>query len=337
MSVTTKPVNQKAWFLILPVILCVAFSAILPLMTVVNYSVQDIISPERRVFVGTEWFVQIMRDEELHAALLRQITFSLAVLAVEIPLGILLALSMPAQGWKSSAVLVTVALSLLIPWNVVGTIWQIYGRADIGLMGRLLQEMGIDYSYTGNATADISLSTPDPLADYELDTPTSASIVVQNDDLPTVSIACTPATLVDSAGQESVCTISSNVPAPVGGMTVGLAPFAANPRYATTCGASVVLAEGTSSSTCTVTATANTVPGDGSVTGSIALQANAAAYNLGTPSSADVVVNDDDSVTPPGGNGDPIGVPVGGWPAGLGLAALAWAQLRKRRQTAQTD
>jgi ABC-type sugar transport system permease subunit len=60
-------VNQKAWFLILPVILCVAFSAILPLMTVVNYSVQDIISPERRVFVGTEWFAAVMRDEELHA------------------------------------------------------------------------------------------------------------------------------------------------------------------------------------------------------------------------------------------------------------------------------
>ena len=51
-----KPVNQKAWWLILPVVLCVAFSAVLPLMTVVNYSVQDIISPERRVFVGTEWF-----------------------------------------------------------------------------------------------------------------------------------------------------------------------------------------------------------------------------------------------------------------------------------------
>src|SRR3989344_1464720 len=47
---------------------------------------------------------------------------------------------------------VVVALSLLIPWNVVGTIWQIYGRADIGLMGRMLQEMGIEYSYTGNAT-----------------------------------------------------------------------------------------------------------------------------------------------------------------------------------------
>lgn len=152
MSATAKPVNQKAWFLVLPVFLCVAFSAILPLMTVVNYSVQDIISPERRVFVGTEWFAAVMRDEELHSALWRQLGFSAAVLAVEIPLGIALALSMPAQGWKASAVLVIVALSLLIPWNVVGTIWQIYGRADIGLLGAALQWLGVDYNYTGNAT-----------------------------------------------------------------------------------------------------------------------------------------------------------------------------------------
>jgi glycerol transport system permease protein len=58
------------------------------------------------------------------------------VLAVEIPLGILLALAMPAKGWKASLALVIIALSLLIPWNVVGTIWQIFGRADIGLLGR---------------------------------------------------------------------------------------------------------------------------------------------------------------------------------------------------------
>lgn len=151
MTPATKPLNQKAWLLILPVLVCVAFSAFLPLMTVVNYSVQDIISPERRVFVGTEWFASVMRDEDLHAALWRQLGFSLAVLAVEIPLGILLALSMPAEGWKASLVLVLVALSLLIPWNVVGTIWQIYGRADIGLLGATLQKLGIDYSYTGSA------------------------------------------------------------------------------------------------------------------------------------------------------------------------------------------
>ena len=152
MSGPIKPVNQKAWWLVLPVILCVAFSAIIPLMTVVNYSVQDIISPERRVFVGVEWFMEVLRDEDLHEALFRQIQYSLSVLLIEVPLGIALALCMPAHGWKSSAVLVVVALSLLIPWNVVGTIWQIFGRADIGLLGYTLERMGVEYSYTGNAT-----------------------------------------------------------------------------------------------------------------------------------------------------------------------------------------
>jgi len=145
-----KPINHRAWFLVLPVVLCVAFSAILPLMTIVNYSVQDIISPERRVFVGTEWFAAVLQDEELHGALFRQIGFSLAVLAIEIPLGILLALSMPASGWRASAVLVIIALSLLIPWNVVGTIWQVFGRTDIGLLGATLSWLGVDYNYTGN-------------------------------------------------------------------------------------------------------------------------------------------------------------------------------------------
>lgn len=145
-----KPIDHRAWFLVLPVVLCVAFPAILPLMTIVNYSVQDIISPERRVFVGTEWFAAVLQDEELHGALLRQIGFSLAVLAIEIPLGILLALSMPASGWRASAVLVIIALSLLIPWNVVGTIWQVFGRTDIGLLGATLSWLGVDYNYTGN-------------------------------------------------------------------------------------------------------------------------------------------------------------------------------------------
>lgn len=152
MSQSVKPVNQRAWWLVLPVCLCVAFSAIIPLMTVVNYSVQDIIMPSNPVFVGTEWFATVMRDEELHSALVRQIVFSLSVLLVEIPLGVLLALCMPARGRRASIVLVLIALSLLIPWNVVGTIWQIFGRTDIGLMGRALHALGIEYSYAANPT-----------------------------------------------------------------------------------------------------------------------------------------------------------------------------------------
>lgn len=147
-----KPYNNKAWFFILPVFLSVAFSAIMPLMTVVNYSVQDILSPTQSVFVGLEWFQKVMRDPDLREALVRQIIFSGCVLLVEIPLGVALALSMPAKGWKASAALVLLAMPLLIPWNVVGTIFQIFGRSDIGLGGHLLVKLGIDYNYALHAS-----------------------------------------------------------------------------------------------------------------------------------------------------------------------------------------
>ena len=142
-----KTQNNRAWFLLLPVMVLVTFSAIIPLMTVVNYSVQDILGPEARVFVGAEWFKELLRDSRLQNALGRQLLFSAAVLLIEIPLGIAIALSMPTRGGGVSVCLVVLSLPLLIPFNVVGTIWQIFGRADIGLGGALLNGLGIDYNY----------------------------------------------------------------------------------------------------------------------------------------------------------------------------------------------
>ncbi|WPB75696.1 sugar ABC transporter permease [Archangium violaceum] len=146
-----KPTNQRAWLLVLPVLVAVAFSAIIPLMTVVNYSVQDILGPEQRVFVGTEWFRKVLRDPELHGALRRQLGFSLAVLALEIPLGVALALVLPKEGRAASVCLVLLGLPLLIPFNVVGTIWQIFARGDIGLFGVVINALGVEYNYTANA------------------------------------------------------------------------------------------------------------------------------------------------------------------------------------------
>ena len=144
-----KTRNNRAWFLVLPVVISVAFSAIIPLMTVVNYSVQDIFGPGQRVWVGNEWFVGTIRDKDLHAAFLRNLLFSVEILLLEIPLGIAIALGLPAKGWRASLALVLIALPLLIPWNVVGTIWQIFGRADIGLGGYFVNNiLGINYNYT---------------------------------------------------------------------------------------------------------------------------------------------------------------------------------------------
>lgn len=145
-----KTENNKAWFLVLPVFAIVAFSAIVPLMTVVNYSVQDIFGPESRYYVGLEWFRMVVTDPSLRDALVRQFIFSFTILAIEIPLGIAIALIMPTKGRMASVSLVLIALPLLIPWNVVGTIWQVFGRTDIGLLGASLSSLGIDYNYTAD-------------------------------------------------------------------------------------------------------------------------------------------------------------------------------------------
>ena len=143
-----KPVRHSAWFLVMPVMLVVLFTAVIPLMTVVNYSVQDILGPDRRVFVGTEWFHDTLLDDNLQRALLRQVVFSTCVLLIEIPLGLGLALLMPRRGVAASLSLVLLGLPLLIPWNVVGTIWQIFGRADVGLGGYFMNTvLGIPYNY----------------------------------------------------------------------------------------------------------------------------------------------------------------------------------------------
>lgn len=127
--------DNRAWFLVLPAFVIVAFSAIIPMMTVVNYSIQDIFGPGNAVFVGTEWYREMLHNHRLHDALLRQFVFSGLVLLIEIPLGILIALAMPKKGWGVSASLVILALPLVIPWNVIGTIWIIFTRPDIGLFG----------------------------------------------------------------------------------------------------------------------------------------------------------------------------------------------------------
>ncbi|RBI70355.1 sugar ABC transporter permease [Roseovarius sp. TE539] len=146
-----KTVNQKAWFLVLPVLVLVSFSAIIPLMTVVNYSVQDSFGQNQFFWAGLVWFEDILTSERMHSALGRQALFTGIILAIQVPLGIFVALNMPKSGFWSTFCLVTMSLPLLIPWNVVGTIWQIFGRVDIGLLGYTLDAIGIDYNYTQDA------------------------------------------------------------------------------------------------------------------------------------------------------------------------------------------
>jgi glycerol transport system permease protein len=145
--------NQKAWFFVLPVIILVAFNAIIPLMTVVNYSVQESFGANVFFWSGVRWFSEVLGSPRFHASLGRQLFFTFTILLIEVPLGVAIALAMPRKGPWVSVCLVLMALPLLIPWNVVGAIWNIFALPDIGLLGRALNGIGIEYNFTRQPVA----------------------------------------------------------------------------------------------------------------------------------------------------------------------------------------
>ena len=150
---SAKSTNQKAWLLVAPVVILVAFNAVIPLMTVVNYSVQETFGDNLFFFEGMKWFEEVLASERFHDSLLRQLQFTFIILAIQVPLGVAIALAMPRKGFWASVCLVLMAMPLLIPWNVVGAMWNIFALPDIGLLGKTLNAMGFDYNFTRQPVA----------------------------------------------------------------------------------------------------------------------------------------------------------------------------------------
>ncbi len=153
MKVSPRTPHPRAWWLVLPVVVLVAFNAVIPLMTVVNYSVQETFGQNQFFFEGVKWFREILNSPRFHESLQRQLLFTFIILAIEVPLGVAIALAMPRRGPWVSVCLVLMAMPLLIPWNVVGAMWNILALPDIGLLGRTVNAMGIEYNFTRQPVA----------------------------------------------------------------------------------------------------------------------------------------------------------------------------------------
>ena len=144
-----KTLDNKAWLFVLPMFILVAFNAVIPLMTVVNYSVQETFGNNLFFWQGIDWFEKIVNSERFYNALGRQFLYTGIILIIEIPLGIAIALSMPKKGIGVSFCLVLMSIPLLIPWNVVGAMWNIFALPDIGLLGYAINNwLNIDYNFT---------------------------------------------------------------------------------------------------------------------------------------------------------------------------------------------
>lgn len=146
-----KTTNQRAWLFLIPALIVLAVNAFIPFLTVINYSFQDILPGLPPIWVGLENYQRVMADRLFQSSLLRQLLFSFLILLIEVPLGILIALAMPKRGWRSTGALVLIGLPLLVPYNVVGLIWRVFTRSDLGLVPRIADVFGYNYNVATNS------------------------------------------------------------------------------------------------------------------------------------------------------------------------------------------
>jgi glycerol transport system permease protein len=145
--------KQRPWLFLLPALLLVSISAFIPLITVMNYSQLSLLPGSAPYYLGLENFMKILQDPDFTGALWRQCIFSGLVLITEIPLGLALALCMPTEGKGVGVSLVLLGIPLLIPWNVVGIIWRVFTRTDIGVLPEVFEWIGYTYNLS-NSTSD---------------------------------------------------------------------------------------------------------------------------------------------------------------------------------------
>ena len=145
---------------------------------------------------------------------------------------------------------------------------------------------------------------------------------------PSASIQCDKAQLLDSEGQTSICTLRLSRPAEAT-LSIALNTSGDASRYSG-CAGSLEMAAGDSTASCTITATANTVKGDGQVNVSIAIApaANPGDYSLleGASVAFILITDDDGAVAAPVVLPPAAAVPVPGL-SGVMLALLSMGLL----------
>jgi len=143
--------DNKAWFFVLPALLVMAVNAFIPFITVINFSVIDVFMNLPAVFVGMENFYTVINDDLFRGAFVRQIGFSLLILVIQVPLGIAIALALPKRSLWATISLICLGLPLLIPFNIVGIIWRVFTRSDLGAVPALFNIFGYQYDVAQNS------------------------------------------------------------------------------------------------------------------------------------------------------------------------------------------
>ena len=139
----SKIQSNNAYFYLAPALIIMALCGVMPMMFVAYYSVHDTFAGNSFIWVGDDWYRAVLTSPEFFGALARSLGFSILVLLIEIPLGIFIALRMPASGPLSSFYIILMTIPLLTPSIVVGYLWKVLTLPHAGLLFETVQAIGL--------------------------------------------------------------------------------------------------------------------------------------------------------------------------------------------------
>ena len=138
--------------LLAPASLLLIATGVLPLALVMFYSLNESFGSDF-MFVGGQWYAQMLSSNEFLSNVLRSLAFSGLALAIELPLGLFIALRLPRKGKLASVLVVSMVLPLLTPNLVVGYLFKALSLPQVGLLTWAVSLLGLDLNLKSSIAA----------------------------------------------------------------------------------------------------------------------------------------------------------------------------------------
>ena len=148
---SNKTHDTRVWPYLLPAFAVLAAVGAIPLPINAWHSLFEVFTLDSKVWVGLEWYQQLLGSQRFYESLLRSLMFSTVVIGVQFPLGLFIALRLPRSGWIKSLGLVLLAVPLVVPWNMIPSIWLSLINTETGYLGRVMAWAHLDFDYKFNA------------------------------------------------------------------------------------------------------------------------------------------------------------------------------------------
>ncbi len=136
----------------MPAVLLLIATGVFPLGLVFYYSTHENFGSQF-FFVGTQWYSQALLLSDFPSNVLRSLMFSCFALAVEMPLGLWVALRLPREGKVASVLVVLMVLPLLMPNIVVGYLFKALSLPGVGLYTWIASVVGLNLDLTNITSA----------------------------------------------------------------------------------------------------------------------------------------------------------------------------------------